>query len=95
MLTQHDADLGILVVEQTRQFQNTLARNDHLVAIGLFDAGLHRTHGQAMAIGGDGTQHAAGHFDQHAVEVIAHVLLGHGECAALDELAQLALRDGE
>ncbi len=48
-----------------------------------------------MTIGRDRTQHAVGDFEQHAVEVIANILLGHGEPAALDDPTQLALIDAE
>lgn len=48
-----------------------------------------------MAVGGDGAQGAAVHFQQHAVEVVTHVLLGHGEAGAVDQATQLALGNAE
>ncbi|MNQ44405.1 hypothetical protein D3C85_581590 [compost metagenome] len=95
VLAEDDTDFTVLLGKQTGQFKNTLARHDNLVALDTFDAGIHGAHRQAMAVGGYGTQDAGVHFQQHAVEVVAHILLGHGEAGALDQAAQLALHQAE
>ena len=95
VLTEHDADVAILLSEQTCQLQDTFARHDHLMLAILLDGRLHGTHGQAVAIGGHGAQQAALYFQQHAVEVVAHILLGHGEAGALDQATYLALHQVE
>ena len=59
--------------------------------VGLLDAGFHGAHGQAVTIGGHGAQDVRADFQQHAVEVIAHVLLSHGKAGAFDQTTQLAL----
>ncbi|MNZ94111.1 hypothetical protein D3C78_1132120 [compost metagenome] len=48
-----------------------------------------------MAVGGHCTQDTAADFQQHAVQVVAHILLGHGEAGAIDQPAQLALAEAE
>ena len=48
-----------------------------------------------MAIGRYSTQTVGADFKQHAVKVVAHVLLGHGEAGAVDHTTQAALLQGE
>ncbi len=48
-----------------------------------------------MAIGGHAAQGAVGQVEQQPVEIIAHVLLGHGEGGALDQLLQRRFRHGD
>lgn len=47
-----------------------------------------------VAVGGYGAQHVR-ITQQHAVEVITYILLGHGKAGALDQTAQLALYQGK
>lgn len=91
MLTQDNADVAIRFGQQTCQFKDTFTRHDHLVTVRLTDISTHRAHCQTMTVGGHGTDDAFRHFQQHAVEVVTHVLLGHREAGALDQTAQLAL----
>ena len=65
------------------------------MSVDLLDTGRLRAHGQTMPIGGHRAKQAGIHLQQHAVEVIPHVLLGHGKTGAFDQPAQLALREGE
>src|SRR3990167_3546544 len=95
VLAENDTDAAVLLGEQARQFENTLARHDDLVAFNLLDGGVHGAHGQTVTVGGNGAEDTGLHFQQHAVEVIAHVLLGHGEAGALDQTAQFALHQAE
>ncbi|MOA03363.1 hypothetical protein D3C78_1228660 [compost metagenome] len=95
VLAEDDADRLVRRGEQARQLEDALARHDDLVLVGLLDAGFQRAQRQAVAIGGDRAEAAGVDLQQHAVEVVAHVLLGHGEAGALDQPAQLALRHGE
>src|SRR3989344_9508114 len=95
VLTENDADAAILLSEQTSQFENTFARHDDLVAFNLLDRRFHRTHGQTVSIGGNGAEDAGLYFQQHAVEVIAHVLLRHGKASAFDQATQPALYQAE
>ena len=88
---QHDADFTVRFRQQAGQLQDALARHDDLMAIRLADIGFHRTHGQTVSIGGYGTDDPGRHFEQHTVEVVAYVLLRHGEAGALDQTTQLAL----
>ncbi len=50
---------------------------------------------QAVTIGRNGTQTGGAHFKQHTVEVVADVLLGHGEAGTVDHTTQAALLQGE
>ena len=95
VLAEGDGHLAVLFGEQTCQLEDALARHDHLVAIGVWDVRAERAHRQAMSVGGHGAQHAGVDLQQHAVQVVAHILLGHGETGPLDQPAQLALRDAE
>ena len=95
MLAKDDADGAILLGEQARQFKNTFARHNHLMLVGLLDAGFHGAHGQAVTIGGDGAQDIGANLKKHAVEVIPHVLLSHSEAGALDQTTQLALNQSK
>ncbi len=95
MLTQHDADQAVLLSQQSRKFQDALTRHDHLVTVSLLDLCSHGTHRKTMPIGCDRAQNARLNFKQHAVEVVANVLLGHGKASALDQAAQLALNKAE
>ena len=57
----------------------------------LTNIGLHRAHRQTVPVSGHGTDDPGRDFQQHAVEVITHVLLGHGEAGAFDQATQFAL----
>src|SRR3546814_16414946 len=78
VLTQHDADNAVRLGQQACQLQDTFARYDDLVAVRLTDIGLHRAHGQTVTVGGDGADDTGGQFQEHAVEVVTHVMLRHG-----------------
>src|SRR3989338_261240 len=91
VLTENDADAAILLSEQTSQFENTFARHDDLMTFNLLDRRFHGAHGQAVTVGGNGAEDSGLYFQQHAVEVITHVLLGHGKAGAFDQTAQSAL----
>src|SRR3990167_6357179 len=95
VLAENDADAAVLFGKQTGQFENTFARHDDLMAFNLLDRCFHRTHGQTVTVGGNGAEDAGLYFQQHAVEVITHVLLGHGKTGALDQTAQSALYQAE
>ncbi|MNJ36675.1 hypothetical protein D3C77_314720 [compost metagenome] len=91
VLTQDDADHAIRLGKQTRQLKDTFARHDDLVTVGLADISGHRAHSQTVTVGGHSTQGVGRHFQQHTVEVVTHVLLGHGEAGAFDQTTQTAL----
>ncbi|MNS89747.1 hypothetical protein D3C72_1237680 [compost metagenome] len=86
-------DLAIAAFQQTLQFGHALARHDDLAlgTAGLGQIGF--AQGQAMAVGGDGAQRITAQVEQQAVEVIAHVLLGHRERSALNQLLQGGFAD--
>jgi len=44
-----------------------------------------------VTVGSYGTDDPGRHFQQHTVEVVTNVLLGHGKAGALDQTTQLAL----
>ena len=70
---------------------HALARHDDLALAG--DRAIQRglAQRQPMAVGGHAAQARIAQVEQQAVEVIAHVLLGHGERGALDQLLQRRL----
>ena len=79
---------AVTAFKQALQFGHTLAWDDDL-ALGpsrLLQRCL--TQGQAVAVGGHTAQGGPVEVEQQAVEVVAHVLLGHGEGSALDQLLQ-------
>src|SRR5690606_36773045 len=83
--------VAVAALEQALQFLHALARDDDLALV------LHRrfqrgvAQGQTVAIGGHAAQAGVGQVEQQAVEVVAHVLLGHGEGGALDQLLERGL----
>ncbi len=80
-------DLG----EQLAELEHRLAREDHLLPLVVaFDREARPR--QPVAVGGHGLQRALVGDEQHAVEVVADVLLRHRELGAAQEAAQLALR---
>ena len=84
---QRIVDVG----EQLRELEHGLARQDHflpLIIAGDRDA----RPGQPMAVGRDRLQRALGDDQQHAVQVVADVLLRHREFGRLQKPAELALR---
>ena len=95
VLAKNDADAAVLLGEQTSQFENTFARHNDLMAFNLLDRRFHRTHSQTVTVGGYRAEDAGLYFQQHAVEVITHVLLGHGKTGAFDQAAQSALYQAE
>ncbi|KAG1532373.1 hypothetical protein G6F50_016240 [Rhizopus delemar] len=87
-------DLAITAFQQALQFGHALARHDDLA---LGPAGLGQigfTQRQAMTVRGDGTQGVTAQIEQQAVEVVAHILLGHRERGAFDQLLQGRFADG-
>ncbi|MNZ44151.1 hypothetical protein D3C78_617750 [compost metagenome] len=91
VLAQDDTDHTFRVGQQACQFEDTFAWHDDLVAIILLDRCAHGAQRQAVTVSGHSSQGVAGNLQQHTVEVVAHILLGHGETGALDQAAQLAL----
>ena len=91
--THFEHDLPVTPLEQPLQLMHTLARQDQL------SPGLDRlrqlrfAQRQAVTIGGDAAEHIGIEIHQQPVQVIAHILLGHGEAGSLDELAQRGLRN--
>ena len=82
------------VLEQALHFQHRLARHDDLMALG--DAvGLGGAVRQAVAVGGHGAHTARLEHQQHAIEVVADILLGHGEVHHVEQVAQHALRHAQ
>ena len=73
------------------QLAHRLARDNHARhAVGTFgQRGIDP--GQPVAIGRHGTQAVALALEQHAVQVVTHVLAGHGELGGIDQLLQLQL----
>ena len=86
---QVDRALG---AEASLQLEHTLARHDDLLLR------LHRrleadlAHRQPMAVRRDGPQELALRFQQHAVQVIADVLLRHREMRLVDQTTEIRLR---
>ena len=78
-------------VQQTHQLNDPFTRHDHRM-VGQRLANRHRADRQTVAVGGDGTQLFAFGLKQHAVEVVAHVLMGHRELRRLDQTLQRRLR---
>ena len=79
------------VCQQALQFQHALARHDYLLGWQVCHVRFQIAHGEAMAIGSDGTYTFGREFEQETVQVIAHILLRHGEMGLLDELPQFLL----
>ena len=84
--------LAIAAFQQALQLGHALARHDDLAlgACGAVQRGFAQR--QAMAVGGHAAQQLVAQVEQQAVEVIAHVLLGHGERRALDQFLQRGFR---
>src|SRR5210317_189203 len=68
---------GTLFPKQTLKLQNAFAWNDHLLARAKLVTELYLGHCQAVTIGCDGPQVLALCLDQHSVQVVTDVLLGH------------------
>ena len=86
-----ERDRVVGVGEQLAQFQHRLARQDHfLPRVVAVDGNAGPR--QPMAVGGDGLQRALVDDQQHAVQVVADVLLRHRELGQFEELAQVLLR---
>ncbi|MNL11239.1 hypothetical protein D3C87_1320670 [compost metagenome] len=87
---------GIVVVfEQPLQFQDGLARDDHFLpraAAGGLGLEFHAAVRQAVPVGGHGHHLLAIHHEQHAVQVIADVLLRHGEVDHRQQVLERLLR---
>ena len=75
------------VTQNTRQFHHPFAGEDHG---GFFHRRIQLgiTQRQAVAIGGHGAQTARLELEQHAVQVITHILLRHGKGGAIDQATQ-------
>ena len=79
------------VLQQSPQFEHRLARQDDLVAHVAVEQ-LARGQRQPMAVGGDEREFLLVHHQEHPVQVVADVLLGHRVLREADQLAQFALR---
>ena len=92
-LVREDVDRHRIVDvgEQLAELEHGLARQDHLLPLIVAGDGEARPR-QAMAVGGDGLQRALVDDEQHAVQVVADVLLRHRELDRFEESAQIALR---
>ncbi len=73
------------------ELQHRLARQDDFLAL-VAAVDLETGPRQTVAVGGDRLQRSVVDDEQHAVEVVADVLLRHRELGRLDEAAQVALR---
>ena len=88
------AQRGIAAVEHTHQLNHAFTRYDHrMIGQGLFQR--HRANRQAVAVGRHGAQFAAFGFKQHAVQVIANVLVSHRKLRRLDQALHGRLRQGK
>ena len=92
-LVREDVDRhGVVDVgQQLAELEHRLARQDHLLPLVIAGDGETRP-SEAMAVGGNRLQRALVDHEQHAVEVIADVLLRHRELDRFQEPAQVALR---
>ena len=80
--------------EQANELAHGLARDDGLHR-GVFVINVDFAAGETMSVGGDGAQLLALDDEEHAVEVVADVLTGHGEGRHREQVAQRAGRDEE
>ena len=75
------------------QFQYAFARHDDLLRGFGLDRKGRFTQRQPMPVGGNGAQHRPVDLQQHAVQVIAHVLLCHRKMRFLEQTQQLLARN--
>ncbi len=88
-------DIPFKLVEQTLQLEYPLARNDNLPAAlpRLFQCEIAQR--QPVPIGRHGAHVTLAYLDQHAVQEVTHILLGHGEAGAVQQLLErLAVKPG-
>ena len=88
---QIDSQFRLVVLEQFTQLEHRLARKNHLLT-GIASRDHQACIRQAMPVGGNGLQRPVVHDQQHAVEVIADVLLRHGEFGEFEKPAEIPLR---
>ena len=72
-----------LATHQSLQLQHTLSRHDDLLLVNLA-VHLRLTQRQPMTVCGNGSQMTTTGFQQHAIQVVANILLRHGEMRLLD-----------
>jgi len=89
---QFQLQRAVAALEQALQLLHALARHDDLAlaAVAALQRGL--AQGKAMAVGGNAAQRAIAQVEQQPIQVVADVLLGHGERGALDQFLQRRFR---
>ena len=93
--TDDDRYLRTLVQQEAGQLQNTFTWQDNLgVAIDVYFM-RQCTQSQTVSVSGHYPQLLTTKLPQHAVEVVAHILLRHREACAINQALQLALLDSE
>src|SRR5688572_10685515 len=80
--TDRDVNLT-LCTQQSLQFQDAFSRDDHLLT-GCLGWQIHLAQCQTMAVSRDRSQHLTVRFQQHSIQVITDVLLGHGEMGLVE-----------
>ena len=75
----------LAVAQQPPQFEHRLAWQNHLDIAACARLLLGIAQRQAVAVGGHRADPVTGHLQQQAVEVVAHVLVGHGEGGLVDQ----------
>jgi hypothetical protein len=91
VLREGQFERRLAALQQPLQFEHAFARHDHLPAhVAVAGPGRFRKR-EAMAIGRHRAQAVAADLQQQAIQVVAHVLHGHGERTALQHLLETAL----
>ena len=83
---------AIAAFQQALQLGHALARDDDLALAHGCAFQLRLAHGQSVTIGRHTAQRPFAQVEEQTVEVVAHVLLGHGERGAFDQFLQRRFR---
>ena len=89
-----DRDGVVRIAQQARQFLDALARHDDLAIAGEGGGQRFLKQREAMTVGSHRAEGAALQIQQQPVQVIAHILLGHGEEGLVESQPQEFTRYG-
>ena len=86
-----EGDRLFFILQQSRQFERAPPGQNQPLLFLHIACHLERVQGEPVAVGGHRAQAFPVHLEQHAVEVGAEVLGGHGEAGAGEQAGEVAL----